>query len=347
MAITTNSIEIYERACQYRQNDYSVGYKPRDDFENYYIWIINTVFYELITKKSSCLLSNLCKVNGIYVEMQNFSIAAPECEYKSTYDLMPILDGINTAFTEGLGECLRLFSSKYIEGIFKGLSFLPNYDYVSWAISGLNALDNNIGNVLLKSAQNSIEQAGKEKTGTIKKAEPSEIILRIHDPKLTDKLNMLAENRKESNSALSAQIQQLQISLQSELKQIMAIREGIDYNIVQEAIKQLVLLFFLVSETIQYHPNEEKKESYHNLIESCEDFLENIKQSLAMLGVTIINDIGKPFDSNKHRTAKGKQPKRDEVISRVVKIGFAYKNSVLEKAEVELSKPNNNHTTEG
>ena len=150
-------------------------------------------------------------------------------------------------------------------------------------------------------------------------------------------MNQLAENRRANDSAISEQIQALQVSLQDELKQIMAIREGIDYNLTQEAINQFISLFTLLSETLIYHPNNENKDSYTNLVESCEDFLENIKQSLAMLGVAIINDVGKPFDPEKHKTVRGVQPTRMATISKVVKIGFAYKNKVLEKAEVELA----------
>jgi molecular chaperone GrpE (heat shock protein) len=241
------------------------------------------------------------------------------------------------AFSKNLEECGYLYSTKYRENAFQGKAFSKDSDCVVWATDALRVLDDNIGRILTSSVQSSKELKQKDNTRKAEKTRTLDTILRIHDPKLTDKLNRFAEDRRVNDSAMLERIQQLQVSLQDELKQIMAIREGIDYNITQEAISQFVSLFYLLSETLQYHPDDESKDSYHNLVESCEDFLENIKQSLAMLGVTIINDVSKPFDPEKHIAAHGFKAIRNGVITKVVKIGFAYKNKVLEKAEVELA----------
>jgi molecular chaperone GrpE (heat shock protein) len=319
-------------------NNYSSNNYSSVEFEPYYIQIIATMFYELITKKCSELLSLLCAVNNIKVDVTNFSIKYKRCNFQSTYDLLPLLNGLNTAFVKNLDECSRLYSAKnYDKDIFQGKAFHQDFDYATFITDALRALDENIGHVLTYPNSSSTEQTVKAKIVKEEKTNTPEILLRIHDPKLTDKLNQLSENRKANDAAISEQIQQLQVSLQDELKQIMSIREGIDYNITQEAINQFVSLFSLVSETLQYHPNDENKDSYHNLIESCEDFLANIEQSLAMLGVTIINDISKQFDPESHKVARGNQPMRGARISRVLKIGFAYKGRVLEKAEVELA----------
>lgn len=353
----TNSKEIYERARQYgiqlskvqqgyfqnQPNGYSNSCgdeysgstnNQSVDLETYYIQIIGTMFYELITKKTSDLLSFLCSQNGIQIETVNYKINYQKCNFKRAFDLVPIVHGLNIAFSNGLEECSFLFKNKYKNYIFKDNEYNQESGYATWITDALKTLDQNIYRTLSVPTQSSNDTVKMDKTSKTK--EP-ETVLRIHDPKLTDKMNQFAESRRENDSLLSEQIQKLQVSLQDELKQIMVIREGIDYNITQEAISQFLSLFALLSETLQYHPNNENKDSYRNLIDSCEDLLENIKQSLAMLGVTIINDVGKHFNPEKHKTVRGIQPTRSATISKVIKIGFEYKNKVLEKAEVDLA----------
>ena len=129
----------------------------------------------------------------------------------------------------------------------------------------------------------------------------------------------------------------LQSSLQDELKEVMSIREEIEYKMMREAINQFLHLFSLVSEILQYHDkNDENKDSHRNLIESCEDFLENIMQSLSIIGVKIINDEGTPFDPKRHEIANGGQAIRT-TVAKVVDVGFIYKEQILKKAVVELN----------
>jgi molecular chaperone GrpE (heat shock protein) len=353
MAVT-DSLTLYNNAClkysicPQNYQDYH-GQKQRTDhtsadnqsvsLESYYVQIIAAMFHELMTRGSSSLLSKLCSINNIHFEAANFSIAYKrDGVSKTVWDIIPILDGINAVFTKNLDECNCIFSD-HKDNVFQGKVFKEGFDYAAVISSKLKILDENIGRILSASTQSEADSKQNQNARTVKEEKPKtpDILLRIHDPKLTDKLNQLAENRRANDSDLSERIQQLQVSLQDELKQIMVIREGIDYNITQEAINQFVLLFFLVSETLQYHPNDENKDSYHNLVESCEDFLANIEQSLVMLGVTIINDINKQFDPEKHKAARDHQPTRGAMITKVVKIGFAYKDKVLEKAEVELA----------
>lgn len=339
-----DSKTIYESACYRRQKilnsrnqrSDNYDYTLRNELEPYYIQIINTMFYELITKRSSDLLSELCSCNKIETDVQNYRINNLRCPTVGNFDLIPILYGINIAFTKSLEECKNVFNV-YVKQIFCKATFSSKSENMKIA-DGLKELDKNIGRISSIPDKNSGSSLREGRLNKMKEAKSPEIILRIHDPKLTEKLNQLAENRKANDSALSEQIQQLQMSLQDELKQIMSIREGIDYNITQEAINQFIFLFSLISETLQYHPNEEKKDSYYNLIESCEDFLENIKQSLAMLGVAMINEVGEIYDPERHKMAFGQQPIRQGIISKVIKIGFAYKDKVLEKAEVEVTE---------
>lgn len=301
-----------------------------------YMTIIQIMFYELITNKESSLLSCLCSVNKINVTTDNYTIKHNNNHRWTGCDLYPLIVGLNTAITKNLDECYRIYSKeKYGEQIFQNKPFNRGWNYANMIAEELQKLDYNIGQILSSATQNGDKQ--KEKTTELKKVEARDTISRIPNPEVTDKLNKFAENRKANDLALSEQIEQLQLSLQNELQQIIAIREGIDYNITQEAISQFVFLFSLLNDTLQYHSGSNRKDGYSNLIESCEDLLENIMQSLTMLGVEMINDVGKPFDPGRHKAVSGMQPKRLSSVTKVVKIGFIYKNKVLEKAEVEIT----------
>lgn len=343
-----NSYDLYCQACQigvqYFSHKYhggrSVGYDMESTLEEYYIRIINTLFYELITKKKSQLLSYLCSVNKVFPDVKNFRIEEQRCAYRSTYDIIPILEGINISFTKDLNECRYLYKHSYKKCTFTSMEFSKESDFQQTIVIELRNLDKNIGNAILNFSETQKESEQKRGANMVRepKVKAADIICRIHDPKLTEKLNRYADERRVYDISLSEQIQQLQVSLQDELKQIMSIRDGIDYNIAQEAVSQFISLFHLVDETLRYHPNDENKDSYHNLIESCEDFLENIMQSLAMLGVILINDVGEPFNIEKHRLAPGRTPVREAIVSKVTKLGFIYKNKIIEKAEVEITE---------
>jgi len=259
-------------------------------------------------------------------------------------DVLPIVTALVGLFRQDLKMYEDTYS-KSKEHIFRRESFSLQPELLE---KQYKLLDDSVGIFFAqRNSSSSGDSPSDTPKKTSKKAEEAEkakapdIVLRIHDPKITDELNQLAEKRRESDSTLLKKIQQLQVSLQDELKQIMEIREGIDYNITEEAIRQFVSLFYLLSETLQYHnpdPKEKDKEKYRDLVDSCEDFLGHIKQALSLLGVMIIDDKGKPFDPVKHKTARGIQPDRNGIIANVTKIGFSYKDKVLEKAEVELEK---------
>lgn len=351
--VITDSLQLYERACQeakrYSQvpsnynvggnNYYNAGYCNMNvDFESYYIEIIGAMFYELITKKCSSLLSHLCVLNGIHVNLANIQIDDRQNTSipHGAFDIKPILDGLNAAFSKDLGSCSSLYNTNK-DNVFQGRVFNKEFDYIDWVNNALQELDRNMARILSNEIPGEDSKSKQqEESGFPKETKKADTIFRTHEPAFSDKLNQYADKRRADDAKLSEQIQQLQVSLQDELKQIMAIRDGIDYNNTQEAISQLLALYSLLYETLQYHPNKKNKESYNNLIESCEDLLENIEQSIAMLGVTIINDPGKPFDSGRHKAIKGSQPTGTSIVSRVVKIGFAYNKKVLEKAEVEI-----------
>lgn len=98
-----------------------------------------------------------------------------------------------------------------------------------------------------------------------------------------------------------------------------------------------ISIFYLIDETLRCHPDYNDPDSYENLIESCREFGEAVKQSLAMLGVTPICDTDIPYDPESCQVEPGERPKRSSRVVRILKPGFRYKGKVLEKAMVELS----------
>jgi molecular chaperone GrpE (heat shock protein) len=286
-----------------------------------------------MTSGMSETISLLCAYNDVKTNLVNYSITNTTTIRNPNYDIYPILDGVNTACLYNLEECGKLFLSKYHKDIFQGKVFVNGIDYKSIIIKELIKLDENMSKILNAfSSKNEISNLNKfEKKNEQKTFEP---ILRLHDNKFTDSLNRLASNRNDSDSKFIESILELQKVLQDELQEIISLREDIGFTLNHEAIMQFVSLFSLTHEILKFHPNYEDQESYNNLIESLEDLLCNIEQSIAMLGVTVINDVGKIFDTLRHKIINGLVPSRFSKILKVIKVGFIYKTSVLEKAEV-------------
>ncbi|MBO1306308.1 nucleotide exchange factor GrpE [Enterococcus sp. 669A] len=360
--IKTESIGIYDVACKYRKtlsqnrsvhnygrrygNDYSrqygcayssnYRYENRDQIvlEKYYLHIINTAIYELVVKRNCSLLSYLCALNNIQVDVVNFDIEyTKQVSCYNAYDLLPVVSGLNNALSKDLKECLRRYKNEYEENMFQGKDFSSKYDYASQIKKMLKFLDENIGEVLSRNK----EVQGSENSEELKMDTGVETIDKVYDPKLAEWLNQFAENRQAGDAKLSEEVKRVQLVVQDELNQIMLLREDIEFNILQEPINQLISLFSLFSDSIEYHSNNERTDSsYTNLIESGVDFLENILQSLAMMGVTIINDAQKPFNPARHKSISATQPTRSSTVTKVVKIGFEYKGKVFEKAKVEI-----------
>jgi molecular chaperone GrpE (heat shock protein) len=292
-------------------------------------------------RRESDLLSAFCSSNNIYDTFTNFTIKKinlPGISLKNNYDLLSIVDGITTAFLDSVDVCASKHWATYKGYTFQRTQLPKNHRYFVLVPELLGKFDVKIGSLLLSHTQHRNKQL-QQGNAEPEKAKTPDITIRMHDSKHTDQLNQLAEKRIKDDVALTEKIQSLQMSLQDELKQIMEIREGIDYNTTEEAIRQFMELYSLLSDILQYHhPNKEENERYCDLVDSCEDFLECIVQSLAILGVMLINDPpGTKFDSERHKSAHNATPQRQNIITRVVKIGFAYKNKVLEKATVELT----------
>ena len=375
--VITDSLKLYEKACQYgrqyssqrqggyNSNGYNTSYNQNVDLEAYYVQIIGTMFYELITKRSSPLLVYLCSVNNVQVNVVNFSIPAPRHPFKSTYDLIPILEGINTAFTKNLAECGYLFSSTHKNNVFKKKIFADGFDYISSITSSLKMLDDNIGRVLSTSSQTSQKSESQDGLSKSENAKPNKSQLSntsgMKDDCETQTLSeeekkaniereqrkenlleahqKLATARKENDAAVLGKLQELQVQVQAELKQLTDIREDINYNIAIESIEQLISIYNLISEVYTYHSqNKTTSLNYKVLIDNCLEFLEAIKQSLSYLGVSAIGKEATGFDAKMHESDEKAPPTRGGMISQVVRLGFEYKGKVVQKALVRINR---------
>jgi len=131
-----------------------------------------------------------------------------------------------------------------------------------------------------------------------------------------------------SNEDILQETQQIQTQLGK-------IREDIKYNNRIEAIEQFLHLFNLVSDICDYHAKEEaSNQNYTILLESCLEFIESIKKSIFYFGALAIEDIAIPFDAAIHRY-DGENP-RGRVVNQVIRVGFKYGDTILQKAQVTL-----------
>jgi len=309
------SLDMYKEITK-KTNGRNFSSKESALLEVFFMDIVKTMIYELIKEKESMLLSEFCSINHIQANTKNLIIKYKSYnEDSSNFDMLPIIEGVNAAFNKNLEESYLIYL-QYKDDVLRCKKFNLNA-FKPKLITQLEFLDSNLGrvfNTIKKDTGNIQMQHNNDKT--------NDNAIIEHEPKLIEKLNEFAVNRKADDSAIIESIQQLQTILQNELQQIAMIREGIEYKTLHEAILQFTSLFFLIDDVLKYHPDK-NKEGYNNLIESCVDFAEHIKQSLAMLGVTIINDIGKPYDTEYHKATQGAAT-RQSIISKVIKIGFSY-----------------------
>ncbi len=152
----------------------------------------------------------------------------------------------------------------------------------------------------------------------------------------SERLKVFASNRQKVDEDILQEIQHLRNDLQSELQEIAKIREGLEFETLQESISQVLAIHGLLWDILESHPMKDVNSGYYNLIDCCDDLRKNIVEALAMLGVTYINDAGIPYVPSMHRTQPGVLPTRNAMITKVLRPGFSYRSKTLEKAVVEL-----------
>lgn len=316
-----NSATLYEDTCQFvqgNQNISDINYWQK----KFYTQIVTTIFYELLTAKTSPLISKFCADNGINYSAKNFKIDSvrPSSPLLSSYDMNIILLGLVCAIEENLDTCATCIDTRQNK-IFRGNSLSP--DKFERLYSNLKIIDTCL-----------------EKFYHVEQSARSD-----EEFSLMKNLDELANNRRADDEKIIDETKKVQQNLQDEfnmvqesLKHISEIREEIDYRTLQEPIYQLIELYHKIDDNVKRHPMADTAKGYLSLMKRCENFLRYVKQSLKMLGVEIIDDTGNIFNPAKNKLVDDVAVSNDAVVTKVIRIGFIYKRKVLEKSEVEVDK---------
>ena len=333
-----DSLEFYNAALQLQQTNIQYSNQYQENVKDAYLQIITAIFYELVTKKTSPLLSEMCLINKINFAGKNFRVEKitirrlPPVE--TSGDMLYILHGLNTAFSENLDTCAHFYET-YKDSVFIGAPL--NENSFAELKNFLKALDEQLEKF---SPQEKIVGRIIEKIE--KEVAPQND---AEEKILFQELISVAKNRTSDDEKIIAEIKKVQAAMQNEvatiqnsLKQISEIRDGVDFRTLKEPIYQLIQLYNKLDDNLKRHPQEDASKGYAALIKRCQSFLKYITQSLEMLGVEIINNAGEKFDPDKNKVADDIKISFDSTVATVNKIGFMYKGQVLEKAEVEVAK---------
>ena len=114
MNIMTNSLELYKEALTLAKNNPMSNYGFRtvagDALRNFYLQLVTTIFYELVTQKNSPLLSGLCHANGLKFTPKNFRLEPTQENFanQTGADLFLLLYGLNVAAEENLDAACKV-----------------------------------------------------------------------------------------------------------------------------------------------------------------------------------------------------------------------------------------------
>lgn len=340
----TNSLELYKETLTFARNNPTA--QAFYVLKKFYLQLVMMTFYELTAKKTSPLMSLLCKMNCPDFAPKNFKITPQQpINLPTNFDMYMVVDGLNYAFSENLDSSLNIFEP-YKKDIFRGLPL--NGNYFEELINNLAKLDNHLGK--FSSAERIVE-----KRVEIPVEKVIEKIIEVPIEKIIEKpvaedsdknfLQNLIQTRQADDEKIIDEIKNIQRALQDELprlqstlKIISEIRDGLEFKTLQEPINQLIQLFDKVNETLQTHPKADTQKGYENLIKRCKTFARYIEQSLGMLGAKLINEINIPVDFAKHDVINVARPPDSAKVSKILRVGLIYKGQILRKAEVEVAR---------
>ncbi|MBR2518691.1 MAG: nucleotide exchange factor GrpE [Selenomonadaceae bacterium] len=336
-----NSFELYRQILNFSQRNPA----KVNELKNFYVQLLTTVFYELLTQKTSPLLSALCQANRINFEPKNFQLYKTQWTFEvpTGADLYFVVIGLNYAVSEDLKSCQKVYED-CAKNIFRFRALTQKHFQI--LLSYLPELDKGLGKffavkVVEKPVEKIVEKIIEVPAPKQIPAEPDE-----QDKVFLQSLNSLAADRYSADEKIINEIKNVQLSLQEELprlqdslKKISEIRDGLDFVTQEEPIRQLIQLFDKLTEILQRHPQADAQKGYENLIKRCRNFLRYIEQSLAMLGAEIINETNVPFDFSRHETANTSKPTERATVSKILREGFIYKGQVIRKAEIEFVEP--------
>lgn len=338
-----NSLELYKEALTFARNNpiNPIGaFAVRNDniLWKYYLQLITIIFYELTVKKNSPLISFLWQFNIQGLAPKNFSLSTGYVAFNmdTSYDMYEIILGMNVAFTENLDSCQGVYL-QCKQNIFRGVQLNPE----SWSdlFNYLATLDDALGKIFapVKVVEKVVEQ--RVEVSVEKIADDA-------DKDFLQNLSALAEVRRADDEKIADEIKKVQLALQEELprlqstlKTIAEIRDGIDFKTMQEPINQLIQLFDKLHETLQRHPLPDMQKGYDTLLKRCRNFSRYIEQSLGMLGAELIAEVNVPVDFSRHTVTNANRPPEGATVSKILRVGLLYKGQVLRKAEVEITEP--------
>ncbi len=340
-----NSLELYKEALTFAKNNPNAAAVPV--LKNFYLQLMTMTFYELTTKKTSPLISTLCRVNNLVLPTKNFSLEPVQVSFNlyTSFDLFTVVYGLNVALAENLESCLNVFASN-AERIFHGVQ-LSN-EGLQPLQKNLIALDEGLGKfcagerIIEKRIEVPVERIVEKRVEvSIPTPQANE-----QDKELLQSLKTFADNRRTDDEKIIDEIKKVQLALQDELprlqgtlKTISDIRDGLDFKTLEEPINQLVQLFDMINETAQRHPQPDTQKGYDKLIKRCKSFARYVEQSLAMLGAELINETDIPLDTSRHKVTNTVRPSNSAKVAKVLNVGLIYKGRVLRKAEVEIVEP--------
>ena len=338
-----DSLGIYNEALLFAKNNPTGGYVHV--LRNYYLQLVTTTFYELTVKKTSPLISAICRVYRIELPLKNFSMTPVQATFNlhTSFDLLVIVYGLNLALLKNLGSCSEVFDAN-AESIFNGQP-LPEKNFRD-LLENLTKLDENLGKIFAVRIER-VEVPVEKIIEVEKRVEvPVEKISDEQDKDLIQSLKALADNRHAENEKIIGEINKVQLALQEELprlqttlKTIADIRDGLEFKTLEEPINQLLHLFDMINDTTQRHPQEDQQKGYDNLIRRCRKFSDYVEQSLEMLGAKIIKETNILFDPSKHKATNTARPSNAAKVSKILSVGLIFKGLILRKAEVEVVEP--------
>lgn len=353
-----NSLKLYDEACEF------IGKEPTAYYwqKTFYMQIVTTIFYELLTDKTSPLLSRFCADNGLHnLDVKNFQILYTPQNFSllpSSVDMYLTLYGLKILFTENVDACSDNYDRQNFQNnIFRGQPLGDTY--AQSVINFFYEIDDSlkkfqqvekivevpVEKVVEKVVQVPVEKnVEKPVEKVVEVPAAPQIVSDAESSDLLKALGEIAKNRKLDDEKIVDEIKKVQQSVQGELsaiqqslKQISEIRDDIDFRSMKEPIYQLIQLYHKLDDNLKRHPMADKDKGYSSLIKRCESFLKYVTQSLKMLGVEIINETGKTFNPDKNKVADDSPVSLDSTVTKIVKAGFMYKGQILEKAEVVAS----------
>lgn len=372
-----DSLELYKEALTFAKTTSMTTVTYFSTLRNYYLQIVMTIFYELTTQKKSSLMSLMCSMNNVRLTPKNFVLPVSQLRFSIStgFDLLTMVYGLHMALSENLNSCAQIFDESSKE-VFRGAGLDTKNFQVLYTC--LQMLDDSIGQlrcekVVEKRVEVPVERIVEKRVEVpverivVKRVEvpvekrvevPVERIVEkrvevpierksaAQDETLTRGLDELSHKRQTEDEKILGAIKNVQLALQEELprlqstlKTIADIRDGIDFKTMQEPISQLLQLYDKLTETLQRHPQSDAQKGYDSLIKRCARFAGYLEQSLAMLGAQLIKETNTPLDVGRHEAINAARPSEASFVAKVLRVGLIYKGQVLRKAEVEVVEP--------